>query len=72
MNRSAEGGPVVGVGARRAGIVAVVLASEGAIGAFHQLMTSALEDGQHGCQTSDGLATWDTTRAGLSDSAVSG
>jgi hypothetical protein len=42
----------------------------------HRCLPSAdderFEDGQHGCQTSDGLATWDTTRASLSDSAVSG
>jgi hypothetical protein len=42
----------------------------------HRCLPSAddqrFEDGQHGCQTSDGLATWDTMRASLSDSAVSG
>jgi hypothetical protein len=53
---------VVVIGARRAGTVAVVLAVRGR----HRCLPSAddqrSEDGQHGCQTSDGLATWDTTR----------
>jgi hypothetical protein len=64
---------VVVAGARRVGIVAVVLASEGAIGAFHQLMTSALRTASTAARPA---TAWrhGTRRAppGLSDSAVSG